>query len=81
MCCYLILIRSPITLVSLNRFERKKNIGLALEAFALLKNHPLYRQNRLHLVIAGGYDLKVSENVEHLEVRTRSCLLFVQFCI
>jgi len=51
---------------SLNRYERKKNINLAIEAFSLLlKNHP-EATNQIKLVIAGGYDPKVMENKEHL---------------
>jgi alpha-1,3/alpha-1,6-mannosyltransferase len=67
---------SPI--VSLNRFERKKNIGLLLETFALLKK--TYQQsikvgagassNSISLplppvIIAGGYDTKNVENVQY----------------
>ncbi len=45
---------------SLNRYERKKNINLAIEAFAdLLSKHEI---KDLKLVIAGGYDPKVAEN-------------------
>jgi len=64
-----------LTIVSLNRFERKKNIGLAIEAFALLKSTEQFKQKRLKLVIAGGYDVKVTENVEHLNVPLMSTVL------
>lgn len=48
---------------SINRFERKKNIMLAVESFAkILKNYP-----DLVLVLAGGYDERVKENVEVLD--------------
>lgn len=53
---------------SLNRYERKKNINLALEAYyELLAVHPEVSEgkNRVKLVIAGGYDQKVTENIEH----------------
>lgn len=53
---------------SLNRYERKKNINLALHAYALLLNeHPNLREgkDRVKLVVAGGYDLQVKENIEH----------------
>lgn len=50
---------SPI-LLSINRFERKKNIALALHAFARL---PPSRRASAKLVIAGGYDPRVPENV------------------
>lgn len=46
--------------VSINRYERKKNIALAIQALAQLADASL------RLVIAGGYDARVSENVEHL---------------
>lgn len=47
-------------LLSINRFERKKNLELALRAFAAL--NPEERQG-VRLVIAGGYDTRVQENV------------------
>jgi len=50
--------------VSLNRYERKKDIKLAIEAFGLLPKH-LSESN--YLVIAGGYDEQVAENVEHFK--------------
>lgn len=52
-------------LLSINRFERKKNIELALEAYALLLHVREDSRNHL-LVIAGGYDDRVPENIEHL---------------
>jgi alpha-1,3/alpha-1,6-mannosyltransferase len=53
--------QSPI--VSLNRFERKKNIGLLIQAYACMKNENI---NTLPpLVIAGGYDTQNAENVEY----------------
>lgn len=49
--------------VSLNRFERKKNIMLAVEAFAeLVEKVPVAARRKLHLVLAGGYDPRVDEN-------------------
>lgn len=53
-----------VLLTSLNRFERKKNIGLAIETLSALHSRGL-RHTRL--VVAGGYDPRVDENVEHLE--------------
>lgn len=47
--------------LSLNRFERKKDIGLAIRALALVPG------GSARLVVAGGYDSRVRENVEHLE--------------
>lgn len=51
--------------LSINRFERKKNISLAVEAFSVLQNilSPNEFEN-LHLVIAGGYDPQLPENRE-----------------
>lgn len=49
--------------MSLNRYERKKNIPLAIKAFSeFLKSSP--NKSDYHLVIAGGYDDAVSENKE-----------------
>ncbi len=47
-------------LLSINRFEKKKNVGLAIEAFAGLSAK---ERNSVRLVIAGGYDTRVAENV------------------
>lgn len=52
-------------LFSINRYERKKNLPLALKAFKLLDK--LSSQYRLHLVLAGGYDPRNLENVEHYD--------------
>ncbi|KAK4239050.1 glycosyltransferase [Achaetomium macrosporum] len=49
-------------ILSINRFERKKNIALALRAFALLS--PQQRKTA-KLILAGGYDSRVAENVSY----------------
>ncbi|KAI9746804.1 MAG: Alpha-1,3-mannosyltransferase-like protein, partial [Candelina submexicana] len=49
-------------LLSINRFERKKDIGLALRAFAALRDT---EREGVRLVIAGGYDNRVLENVSY----------------
>ncbi|CAM9407532.1 unnamed protein product [Ascophyllum nodosum] len=57
-------------LVSLNRFERKKNLPLALKALAWAVRDmgaSVASSKGLRLVVAGGYDERVAENVEHLE--------------
>lgn len=54
--------------VSLNRFERKKNIQLAIHALICLKDRigsETFR--KVQLVVAGGYDPQNQENVQHLE--------------
>ncbi|KAK4226469.1 hypothetical protein QBC38DRAFT_419124 [Podospora fimiseda] len=49
-------------LLSINRFERKKDIGLSIRAFAQL---PASLRQSSKLIIAGGYDPRVSENVSY----------------
>lgn len=66
-----------IIMTSLNRYERKKNIPLALEAFA----HYMKQDSRNQfldpiLVIAGGYDERLDENVSvYQELETRAAQL------
>ena len=50
-------------LVSLNRFERKKNLQLVLEAAGWLREKGI---DLPRIVLAGGYDIECSENVEYL---------------
>lgn len=50
--------QDDIIITSLNRYERKKDIPLAIKACANLVKP-------VTLVIAGGYDERVIENVEH----------------
>lgn len=55
----------PKLFLSINRFERKKDIELAISAFSLLLHmHEEYRD--CMLIIAGGYDDRVNENKEYL---------------
>ncbi|KZF19442.1 glycosyltransferase family 4 protein [Xylona heveae TC161] len=49
-------------LLSINRFERKKDVGLAIRAFAGLSDKD---KQQSRLVIAGGYDYRVHENVSY----------------
>ncbi|XP_078438335.1 UDP-Glycosyltransferase superfamily protein isoform X2 [Wolffia australiana] len=57
--------------LSLNRFERKKNVALAISAFAMLRNNvdgsSGFDFSKLTLTIAGGFDPRLPENVENLE--------------
>ncbi|KAI9744883.1 MAG: Alpha-1,3-mannosyltransferase-like protein [Claussenomyces sp. TS43310] len=46
-------------ILSINRFEAKKDVGLAIRAFAGLGKHG---RDGVRLVIAGGYDHRVAEN-------------------
>ncbi|OWZ21486.1 Alpha-1,3-mannosyltransferase [Phytophthora megakarya] len=53
--------------VSLNRFERKKNVALAIEALVDLRNRlPAEEFKGIKLTVAGGYDPLNVENKEHL---------------
>ncbi|XP_001655818.2 alpha-1,3/1,6-mannosyltransferase ALG2 [Aedes aegypti] len=54
--------------LSINRYERKKNLPLALLAFEKLqKLVSSHEWNKLLLIVAGGYDERVLENVEHFD--------------
>lgn len=60
---------------SINRYERKKNIVLAIESYYKFKEFFLADQKREapRLVVAGGYDDRVSENHEYLVELTSMC--------
>lgn len=61
-------------LLSLNRFERKKNIELTIQTFLWLKDHIEDKKfSELKLVIAGGYDPRVRENIEYLTELQKIC--------
>ncbi|MGH0153116.1 UNVERIFIED_CONTAM: hypothetical protein FKN15_034120 [Acipenser sinensis] len=52
--------------LSINRYERKKNLALALEALKDLQGRLSGDEwKKVHLVMAGGYDERVPENVDH----------------
>lgn len=54
--------------LSINRYERKKNIGIAIKALGKLKNALTQSEwKKVHLFVAGGYDERVTENKEHYE--------------
>lgn len=59
-------------ILSINRFERKKNIGLAIRAFAAL---PSAARHSTHsrLAIAGGYDPRNAENAQYHTELTQLC--------
>lgn len=59
----------PRFILSLNRYERKKNVVLAVDTLALL----LDEFSDLRLVIAGGYDRLSVENVQHYAELARAC--------
>lgn len=70
---------NTVIMTSLNRYERKKNIPLALESFATYINGEFKKAaGRVDpvLVIAGGYDPRLAENVEvHKELKARAAEL------
>ena len=49
-------------LLSINRFERKKDIGLAIRSYS---NLPAAAREGTRLILAGGYDPRVPENVQY----------------
>ncbi|CAB3372101.1 Hypothetical predicted protein [Cloeon dipterum] len=60
--------KNVILFLSINRYERKKNLGLAVSALAQLQKNldePTFA--KVHLVMAGGYDNRVDENIQHFE--------------
>ncbi|BGP37656.1 Alpha-1,3-mannosyltransferase-like protein [Rhodotorula kratochvilovae] len=59
------LINDRPTLLSINRFEGKKDLALALESFALARAGPSAPKG-LRLVLAGGYDPRLADNVRTL---------------
>ncbi|KAK4720101.1 hypothetical protein R3W88_018439 [Solanum pinnatisectum] len=61
-----------LNFLSINRFERKKNIELAISAFAMVHAHEVHNHqgvnmNDVSLTVAGGFDNRLRENVEYLE--------------
>ncbi|KAL5961672.1 Alpha-13/16-mannosyltransferase ALG2 [Taenia solium] len=67
-------VRPKLMFLSVNRYERKKNIQLAFESFALLKENwsklvkdSLLSPSDIYIVHAGGYDVRVRENVEYFD--------------
>ncbi|KAJ7929354.1 alpha-1,3-mannosyltransferase ALG2 [Mycena leptocephala] len=57
------------TLLSLNRFEKKKNAALAITSFAKLKPRVPQLTN-MRLVLAGGYDPRLEDNMQTLYALT-----------
>ncbi|EIE26568.1 glycosyl transferase family 1 protein [Coccomyxa subellipsoidea C-169] len=53
--------------LSINRFERKKSLGLAVRAFGALQGKCAEQAEVSHsvLVLAGGFDKRLAENREH----------------
>lgn len=63
---YLVPDEAKVIFLSINRYERKKNLALAIQAFAeLLENLTEDYKPLVHLIMAGGYDDRVVENKEY----------------
>ncbi|CAF2934222.1 unnamed protein product [Rotaria sp. Silwood2] len=54
-----------INFLSINRFERKKDLKLALHSFAYLRTLLNSNSQPIHLYVIGGYDERLRENVEY----------------
>jgi alpha-1,3/alpha-1,6-mannosyltransferase len=50
--------------LSINRYERKKNLALALKAYSELSEES---RSKVTLIMAGGWDHRVPENVQHFD--------------
>ncbi|CAG9804251.1 unnamed protein product [Chironomus riparius] len=65
---------NAVILLSINRYERKKNLPLALKAFKLLERNLTKQEwDKAHLVLAGGYDSRNLENIEHFNELIAIC--------
>lgn len=63
-----------VVFVSLNRYERKKNIQLAIDALHHFScSSSSGTSKSIALIIAGGYDLSVAENEEYLTELKHHC--------
>eukprot|EP00644_Phytophthora_capsici_P018828 jgi/Phyca11/133236/e_gw1.380.2.1 len=78
--------RNPNLFVSLNRFERRKDILIAIKALAIIQQKlPSSEFATIKLVIAGGYEPNNAENLEHLQELQHEVLVHdldghVEFC-
>jgi len=65
--------RNRPTFLSLNRFEKKKNVGLAISAFAQFRqglsaaDKNTRKLDTARIVIGGGYDPRLKDNIETLD--------------
>lgn len=62
-------------LLSINRFEAKKNVALALDTYARV------RRDGLRLVLIGGYDLRVRDNIDTLDALQRQAASLGLKCV
>ena len=59
--------KKEFVFLSINRYERKKQISLAIEALNSLKSNLNPAKHKVKLIIAGGYDSRVNENIEYFD--------------
>lgn len=60
--------------LSINRFERKKDLRLALRSYSKLRRDVFTADGyEFRLILAGGYDERLIENVEYFEELEREC--------
>lgn len=60
--------------LSINRYDKKKNLTLALTSFKLLQKSLTKQEwEKCYLFIAGGYDNRVMENMEYYEELNNLC--------
>ena len=66
--------------ISVNRYERKKEVEKAILGFSRLRakyGESIYDKERLRLVIVGGYDPRLNENVEYAEELLSLAIVFL----
>lgn len=69
--------QEDIIFFSLQRFDPKKRINLAIDAFnQFLKSDTTGKAKFCRLIIAGGYDKRVAENREYLKELQDQCILY-----
>ncbi|TIB32308.1 hypothetical protein E3P84_02573 [Wallemia ichthyophaga] len=67
--------------LSINRFEPKKNVNLAIEAHAkLIENVGKQERNYLSLALAGGYDARLPSNVDCVQNLEKLCKVHSLVC-
>ena len=67
--------------ISVNRYERKKGVEKAILGFAKLRIHfgnDVYEKQKLRLVIAGGYDPRLTENVDYFNELNELAIVVVR---
>ena len=68
-CCLLLFLQHySHFFLSINRFERKKDLRLTLRSYSKLRRDVFTADGyEFRLILAGGYDERLIENVEYFE--------------